>query len=111
MKPPIGLCLLLSLFATGCVANAPRPSDSPETNPASVQVGELLVKFAEGISTTDVQRIAAANGATIIRQLPRDLYLLQLPGGIPMEKAVRQFSTRPDVIYAEPNFRHRPYSR
>ncbi|SCZ54917.1 S8 family serine peptidase [Thiohalomonas denitrificans] len=109
MKSLMALCLCVPFFTSGCSVDAPQPSDSPAA--ASLETGELLVRFADDISRAEVMRITEDQGTSVVRQQHRNLYLIRIPEGTSMEDAIRRLTARPEVVYAEPNVRHRPYTR
>ncbi|WP_303902010.1 S8 family serine peptidase [Thiohalomonas denitrificans] len=111
MKSLIALSLFISFLTSGCLADTARPSEPPEKASASVVAGELLVRFTDDIGIADVTRIAEELEASVIEQLPRNVYLIRLPEGTPMDDAMRRLTAQPEVVYVEPNIRHRPYSR
>lgn len=68
--------------------------------------GEVLVRFKEGVrEAQQVRRTLNAQG-TPIGALPElNVVLLRLRPGLAVDDAIRDLSARPDVVYAEPNFR------
>ncbi|MCL4476080.1 MAG: type II secretion system secretin GspD [Nitrospirae bacterium] len=67
--------------------------------------GELLVKFKEGVNDDTAREIIARKGATVIRYVEGiKVYHIRLPKGLAVEDAVKDFSSLPEVQYAEPNY-------
>ena len=68
--------------------------------------GELLVKFKEDVSKDRVQEILLQQNASIIKYFESiNNYQLQLKSDTTVEDAVNDFSSLPEVLYAEPNYR------
>jgi general secretion pathway protein D len=67
--------------------------------------GELLVKFREGVNDDAAREIIAKKGASVIRYLESTrVYQIRLPKDLAVEEAVKDFSSMPEVQYAEPNY-------
>jgi thermitase len=65
--------------------------------------GELLVRFAEGVSAANRGAVRSGVGAKLERKLPvRGLELVKVDGGV--NRAAEALERRPEVLYAEPNY-------
>lgn len=70
--------------------------------------GELLIKFKEGVTDEIAQQIISDNDASVIKIIKGiGVYHLKLRKGQDVEDAVKEFSSMPEVEYAEPNYRMR----
>jgi general secretion pathway protein D len=70
--------------------------------------GELLVKFREHISAEEAQKIIDKKGASIIKYFEAiKVYHIQLKSGQDVEEAISDFSSLPEVDYAEPDYKFR----
>lgn len=70
------------------------------------EAGELLVKFKEKITDERALEIISEQGASLIQELEGiNVYHIQLREGQDVEDAVEDFSSLPEVEYAEPNYR------
>jgi general secretion pathway protein D len=68
--------------------------------------GELIVKFKDNISKERVLEILAQKGASVIKYLEGiNAYHIALKPEEDVEAAVREFSSLPEVLYAEPNYK------
>ncbi len=68
--------------------------------------GELLVKFREGVSKEKAQEIISRAGASVIKYYKGiKVYHIKLNPDRKVEDAVREFTSIPDVLYAEPNYK------
>ncbi|HET6514646.1 MAG TPA: type II secretion system secretin GspD [Thermodesulfovibrionales bacterium] len=66
---------------------------------------ELLVKFKEGVTQNEALSIISLKGASLIGVIEGTMvYHIQLPKGLSVEDAVKEFSALPEVQYAEPNY-------
>ena len=66
---------------------------------------QLLVRFRENLPPGLAAKAMADEGAVPLKYLPAlDVYVLRVPPGLTVEKAVEVFSHRFDVEYAEPNY-------
>jgi general secretion pathway protein D len=67
--------------------------------------GELLVKFKEGVSEEKALSILSKKGASVINYM-EDIkaYQIKLKAKQSVEDAIKEFSTFPEVEYAEPNY-------
>lgn len=67
--------------------------------------GELLVKFKEGVNEDAAREILAKKGASIVRYVEGvRVFQVRLPKGQSVEEGVKDFSSLPEVQYAEPNY-------
>ena len=68
--------------------------------------GELLVKFKEGITSEKAVGIISEKGASVITFNEHlGIYHIKLRPEQEVEDAVKEFSSVPDVLYAEPNYK------
>ncbi len=68
--------------------------------------GELLVRFREDVLYEDAESIISQKGASIIRYFEKNnLYHIKLRPEQEVEDAVREFTSIPEVEYAEPNYK------
>ncbi|MBI5055926.1 MAG: SPOR domain-containing protein [Nitrospirae bacterium] len=69
-------------------------------------VGELLVRFKDDVSKERALEIIAQKRASVIAYLKDiNVYHIQLKSGQEVEGALKEFSSMPEVLYAEPNYR------
>jgi len=68
--------------------------------------GEVLVRFRSGASKAGKGEMHASVRAQVVRRFKvvRDLEVVRLPEGMPVEAAVKLYRRSPDVLYAEPNY-------
>ncbi len=95
------LCLLIAAGSQGMAMSrkAPEPAYAP---------GQVLVKFDDKASQERITRIISAEKSKVSKVLGRTgIYLVLLPDNLSVEKAVKRFSSYPEVKYAEPNYRAR----
>ncbi|MDI6801264.1 MAG: type II secretion system secretin GspD [Thermodesulfovibrionales bacterium] len=68
--------------------------------------GELLVKFKEGINNEKAADIISKKGATLIKYTEQlKVYHIRLRKGQDVEDAISEFSSMPEIEYAEPNYK------
>ena len=68
--------------------------------------GELIVKFRDNISKERALEIIAQKGASVKKYLEGiNAYHIALKPEQDVEAAVREFSSLPEVLYAEPNYK------
>jgi general secretion pathway protein D len=66
---------------------------------------ELLVKFKKEVSDATAREIISKEGATVIKFLEGiKVYQIHLKKGQDVEDAIKEFSKKPEVEYAEPNY-------
>ncbi|GBD29361.1 Thermophilic serine proteinase [bacterium HR32] len=103
------LLVVLALVASGCGSGPVRVGGPP---PGSYVPGEVVVKYLSGVQPTAAE-VAAVRGAVLRRGFRArvaggefNLALVRVPEG--QEAAyIEQFQRRPEVVYAEYNFRVR----
>ncbi len=67
--------------------------------------GELIVKFKEGVGDETAREIISKEGASVINYLSGiKAYQIRLRKDQDVEEAVTEFSKKPEVEYAEPNY-------
>jgi general secretion pathway protein D len=67
--------------------------------------GELMVKFKDNISKERALEIIAQKGASVKKYLEGiNAYHIALKPGQEVEASVQEFSSLPEVLYAEPNY-------
>jgi len=70
--------------------------------------GELLVKFREHVSAEEAQKIIHKKRASVIKYFDTiKVYHIQLMAGQDVEEAIDDFSSLPEVEYAEPDYKLR----
>jgi len=76
-----------------------------EAESGQYRAGELLVKFKSGSSYAQPRRAHQATNATVLKRLAAvEVEHVQLPPGLGVKDAIRQYMQDPDVEYAEPNY-------
>jgi subtilisin family serine protease len=95
----LALVLLVSLLTTGLQAQ-----DQKGQEPYPFVPGELLVRLKPGVGVAAMAQVVP--GATVERtfEIVPDLHLIRLPAGVDVRGAIRLYTQRPEVLYAEPNF-------
>ena len=115
---PAVLVLVASLLGTAVLsgvayANPKRSAGQGPTRWARGEAraqkyvpGQLVVRFRRGISKQAIQADHAPVRAEVLKEfrVVDNLQLVRLPAGISIKQAVRYYRTRPDVLYAEPNY-------
>jgi general secretion pathway protein D len=67
--------------------------------------GELLIKFKEGVTEAKALSIIYEKGASVIKLDGKtNLYNIKLRKAQPVEEALKEFMSIPEVLYTEPNF-------
>jgi general secretion pathway protein D len=67
--------------------------------------GELLVKFREGTTSDQALSIISRMGGSVIKVIEKmGIYHIRLRKGEGVEEAVKEYSSLPEVEYAEPNY-------
>jgi general secretion pathway protein D len=67
--------------------------------------GELFVKFKEGVPREKILEILQDKGATLKKYIEEaNLYYIQLKPEQTVKEALDEFSSIPEVLYAEPNY-------
>jgi general secretion pathway protein D len=68
--------------------------------------GEILIKFKEDISKDRAVEIISEHGASVKEYIEdTDTYLIIPRKGQSVEEAIKEFSSMPEVLYAEPNYK------
>ncbi|MEK7698047.1 MAG: hypothetical protein AAB310_00570, partial [Nitrospirota bacterium] len=68
--------------------------------------GELLLKYKEGISKEKALEIISQHGASVKEFIEgTNVCRIKLRPGQEVESAVKEFSSIPEVEYAEPNYK------
>ncbi len=68
--------------------------------------GELLVRFKDNISKDRAQEIITQKNATIIKYFEDiNVYHIKLKPEQEVEDAIKEFTSLPEVLYAEPNYK------
>ncbi len=115
----IGLLLAAALAAGPLATRAKGDSGSPagqrtgraaQARPAArakYAPDQLLVRFRRGVDKFAMRAEHARMGAEVLREfrLVDNLHLVRLPAGTSVKHAARSYRARPDVLYAEPNYR------
>lgn len=97
------LVVVLSVPAFGMTRRPPEPPYVP---------GQVLVKFQEDVGEEKAEDIVREEGGTVRSILGRTgIYLVVLPEGTDVMEAVERFSARPEIRYAEPNYRVLPLEK
>jgi general secretion pathway protein D len=66
--------------------------------------GELLVRFRDDVSDERAREIITRKGASVIKHMNTlHVFHIRLRSGQEMEEAIGEFSSIPEVLYAEPN--------
>jgi general secretion pathway protein D len=67
--------------------------------------GELLIRFREGTTSDQALLIISRMGASVIKVIEKmGIYHIRLRKGQEVEEAVKEYSSLPEVEYAEPNY-------
>ena len=72
-------------------------------NPDQFASTNILVRFDPSVSPSDVSS-SVVGSPTVTEELAPNLYSVQVPIGMTVEQAVAAYSSRPGVLYAEPDF-------
>ncbi len=106
---------LLVFLSPHIVKEHPRQEETTENmhrefaaNENSYSRGELMVKFRDYISVERALEIITMMDAAVIKRFASiDVYHIRLRGGQDVDHAIEMFSSHPDVLYAEPNYKVR----
>ena len=99
--------MLATLFGAPQAASAAF-SPLKETGREPFVRGELLVRFHPSVGHSRRAQALLDEGASRKRWLPvPGLELISLPGDVSVGAAVREFESKPEVMYAEPNYIYR----
>jgi len=97
-----GLVLSLLIFAS--LASASSPFLAPPAAGELYAPDRILVRFAPGVSVSGMAAIHRANGAVLIREIPRiGVQVLRVPTNR-VPEMVAAYSRNPNVLYAEPDY-------
>ncbi len=78
---------------------------SSSAAPVSYVPGEILVKFRSGTTPETIEGFRARMKTSVMRKSDLSgVQLLSLPSDLSVEKALSSYRSRPDVLYAEPNY-------
>jgi len=70
--------------------------------------GELLIKFKEGVTEDKTLSIISGKGASVIKfDAKTGFYHINLRKSQPVEEALKDFMSVPEVLYTEPNYTFR----
>lgn len=99
------LVVLFLLLPCLAFAGDPTPTTSdPAPGAMEFKVGEIIVKFKEGIPQANVQSVLLAEDLSILDELGKlGIMLLSVPEGQELEK-IEKLKRNPLVEYAEPNY-------
>ena len=91
----------LAVIAPSAGAAAPGPGLG------SYVPGEVLIRFQPRLPAAEVRSLLKDDGATVEHKLPivSGLRLVDLPAGTWVPEAIADAEARPEVLYAEPNWR------
>jgi len=99
--------LILTLLGLG-IFLAPVGGQQPDPLSGSTVPGEIIVKFARGVSSVRRNVLMAARGATIQRRFEQlDLDHVRLPPGRSVDAALAELRGNPEIEYAQPNYVYR----
>ncbi|MEM7280828.1 MAG: hypothetical protein AAF438_04295 [Pseudomonadota bacterium] len=112
MKTLVATIALIAL--SGCTANPGISSlDSHAKHAASSNLpssiehiqGQILVRFNDDVASAQVSRIIKQLECHILtRYNDSQLFHLELPEGLSVTQAVREFASLEEVAFAEPNY-------
>ena len=105
MRPSCGLvCLLFAVCLLSLLCTAQVQAKFPGGHALRAARGEVLVKFRQ-VSAGELQGLARTHNLDRSRRLGGVARLYRFRSrSRSTEELVRQFSSRPDVLYAEPNY-------
>lgn len=67
--------------------------------------GDLLVKFKDSVPPERAAQVISEQGASVLEHMEKvNIYHLKLKKGQTVERALKDFSALPEVLYAEPNY-------
>lgn len=70
--------------------------------------GEILIRFKEGVADSRAREIISKSGASVVKFIEMiNIYHIRRGKGQDVEDAVKEFSSMPEVEYAEPNYQIR----
>ncbi len=95
----------MMLSITACNEVAADSTNQIDDQKGNYVEDQLLVKFVDGLSAVEIERIIETNNAKIIKKFSHGFtYHLQLKEGVSVKEAQKKFSSLPSVIWAEPNY-------
>ncbi|HDY88603.1 MAG TPA: hypothetical protein ENH82_10915 [bacterium] len=94
------------------IREQPQPQKKAEEEQADFasedtpyQGGELLIKFKDTISGKTAQEIIAHKNASVLKYFSGiHVYHIRLAPGQDVKTSIKEFTSLPDVLYAEPNY-------
>jgi subtilisin family serine protease len=96
------LVLALGLFLVIAGGNESQPATAVAQTPGFEYTGDVIVKFRQGVTITDVaQAISDADSQAIASSAASGLVLLEPEDGQSLDDAIKALQTNPDVAYAE----------
>lgn len=96
--------LLTSSLAFLIGATSQANLNQTQITPPQVVPGEVLIKFKEDVSTSQVNNLQQQFGARTIRSFPFiGVFLVKLPVNLSVEDAIQTLQQHPLVEYVEPN--------
>lgn len=96
----VSLLMLGAVLAFGMAQKPAEPQFVP---------GQVLVKFNEDVSRGRIEEIVQEEGGKVNNVIgSTGVYLITLPDKVDIREAVKRFSARPEVRYAELNYRALP---
>lgn len=91
------------------VVSAPLAAEAvtslPSPTSADYVPGEVIVRVKDATPEEIVAQVAATVDATITQTIAPDTYLLSFDEKTPVLVVIAQLTSRPEVQYAEPNYR------
>lgn len=94
--------LLVVLTASQCLAMGTRPQPAPGP-------GRILVQFKAGVSEGRAREVVAQEGCQVVSHLLNlDLYVVWVPAGVGVEKAMKRLTEHPEVLYADKDTKSQP---
>jgi serine protease len=96
-------------FLAACLLGlvAGRPVDAARPDATAAAEGEVLVRFRDDASAQSKASAHAAARAIVVRRFHavKNLELVRVPSAKAVGPLIAQYRARPDVLYAEPNYR------
>lgn len=95
------LFLLIFLFTFSCTAKLPLQDKKPVNQPQIIE-HEVLVKFQEGVSQEESNKIISSCGGTVIKHLEGiNVYHIKVTSS--SAQGISCFQKNASIKYAEPN--------
>ncbi len=99
----VALALIL-IFIFASLASASSPGLAPSAAGELYAPDRILVRFAPGVSASTMAAIHRANGAVLIREIPKiGVQVLKVPSNR-VSQMVAAYSRNPNVLYTEPDY-------